>query len=226
MFLSLFFPCINSKGGLPSSGCSAFVKQFVMFTARKKIIKEGGADPSEIEDQVAQAFFDLEVNSNVLSAELKDLHFSSAKEIDVAGGKRAIVIFVPFRLLKNFHKIQPRLVPELQKKFSGKHVFIIAQRKILRKPGKDNHKKMQKRPRSRTLTAVHDAILDDLVYPTEVVGRRTRVRLDGARLLRIYLDRKEQQVTEYKLDTFAAVYKKLTGKEAVFEFPVVAAAEK
>jgi len=27
---------------------------------------------------------------------------------------------VPFRLLKNFHKIQSRLVRELEKKFSGK----------------------------------------------------------------------------------------------------------
>jgi len=198
-----------------------------MFTAPSKIIKERGAkEVTDIEDQVAQALFDLEVNSNDLKADLRDLHFSAAKELDIPGGKRAIVIFVPFRLLKSFHKIQNRLVTELQKKFSGKHVVIIAQRRILRKPGKNNHKKMQRRPRSRTLTAVHDAILEDLVYPTEVVGKLIRVRLDGSRLLRIYLDRKDQQTTEYKLDTFGAVYKKLTGKDAVFEFPTFNKKEK
>lgn len=35
------------------------------------------------------------------------------------------------------------------------------------------------------------------------------------------LDAKDKQNIEHKLDTFATVYKKITGKSAVFEFPVV-----
>jgi small subunit ribosomal protein S7e len=35
------------------------------------------------------------------------------------------------------------------------------------------------------------------------------------------LDRKDHTSLEYKLDTFSAAYKKLTGKEVVFEFPVM-----
>ena len=31
--------------------------------------------------------------------------------------------------------------------------------------------------RSRTLMAVHTAILDDLVYPAEIVGKRIRYKL-------------------------------------------------
>mmetsp|Transcript_12173 Transcript_12173/g.16818 ORF Transcript_12173/g.16818 Transcript_12173/m.16818 type:complete len:197 (-) Transcript_12173:98-688(-) len=192
-----------------------------MFTARKKIVKEGGAQPTEFEDQVAQAIFDLEVNSQELKADLKDLNIVSAKEVEVSGGRKAVVIFVPFRQAKAFHKIQKPLIGELEKKFTGKHVVIIAQRRILRKPGKNNHIKAQRRPRNRTLTAVHEAILDDLVYPTEIVGKRLRYRLDGSKQMKVYLDRKDQANTEYKLETFASVYKKLTGKDTVFEFPVV-----
>jgi small subunit ribosomal protein S7e len=72
---------------------------------------------------------------------------------------------------------------------------------------------------SRTLTAVHDAILEDLVFPAEIVGKRTRVKTDGSRLIKVHLDRGNQTFVEHKIPTFEAVYKKLTGKEVTFEFP-------
>ena len=40
-----------------------------------------------------------------------------------------------------------------------------------------------------------------------------------------FLDRKDQTLLEHKLDTFSSVYKSLTGKDVVFEFPAASAAE-
>jgi len=199
-----------------------FETSISLAATKVRSVKPTGVDPSELEDQVAQALFDLEVNSNDLKAELKDLTFVAAKEIEVSkgSGKKSIVIFVPFRQLKSYHKIQVRLIRELEKKFSGKHIVVIAQRRILKKPAKKNALRFQKRPRSRTATAVHAAIMEDLVYPTEITGKRERFRLDGSRLLKIHLDKKDQQNAEYKLETFGSVFKKLTGKDAIFEFPV------
>ena len=126
---------------------------------------------------------------------------------------------MPFRLLKAFHKIQQRLVRELEKKFSGKDVVIVANRRINPVPKAGF---ARARPRSHTLTAVHANLLEDLMYPTEIVGKR--LPLDGSRLLKVYLDPKDRNTTEYKLDTFAGVYKKMTGKEVTFEFPVAESA--
>merc|ERR1712088_1175087 len=63
----------------------------------------------------------------------------------------------------------------------------IGKRKILAKPTRKANKLKQKRPRSRTSVAVHQAVLDDMVYPAEIVGKRTRIRLDGSRLFKVHL---------------------------------------
>ena len=103
-------------------------------------------------------------------------------------------------------------------KVSGKHVLVIGQRTILGKAYNRNQKTTGPRPRSRTLTAVHDAILDDIVYPTEIVGKRTRVKTDGKRVMKVYLDSKDQANVEGRTDTFSAVYGKLTNKQVSFYF--------
>jgi len=186
--------------------------------ATKKIYKRQGEQATELEEAVAKAFVELEITSKEMSGDLRDLFILSAKEIELPGSKKAIVIFVPHRLHKRFQKLQSRLIRELEKKFSGKHVQIVAQRTILsgsfrrKNPG-------QMRPRSRTLTSVHNAILEDLVFPTAIVGKRIRFRADGSRLLKVYLDPKDVKEVDYKLKTFSTVYKKLTNKNVEFLFP-------
>ncbi|CAI9101214.1 OLC1v1038486C1 [Oldenlandia corymbosa var. corymbosa] len=191
-----------------------------MFTSRKKIHKDKDAEPTEFEESVAQALFDLENTNQELKSDLKDLYINSAVQIDVSGGRKAVVIHVPYRLRKAFRKIHVRLVRELEKKFSGKDVILIATRRILRPPKKGS---AVQRPRTRTLTAVHDAILEDVVVPAEIVGKRVRYRIDGSKIMKVFLDPKERNNTEYKLETFAAVYRKLAGKDVVFEYPMTEA---
>ncbi|KAL2919325.1 ribosomal protein S7A [Polyrhizophydium stewartii] len=193
-------------------------------SARSKIIKPAGVQPDELELQVAQNLFDLENNTAELKADLRGLQFTAAKEVEIGHGRKAIIIFVPVPLLRQFHKVQSRLVRELEKKFSDRHVLLIAQRRVLRKPTR-RARVTQQRPRSRTLTAVHEKILEDLVFPTEIVGKRTKVRVDGSKQIKVFLDRKDHTSLEYKLDTFSAAYKKLTGKEVKFEFPVSSGAQ-
>jgi len=187
-------------------------------SAQKKISKPKGEVPTELENTVARALLDLEASSKDLAAELSELYISAAKELDVGTGKKAVVLFVPYRQHAKYKKIQGRLIRELEKKLNGKFVLVLPQRTILSK--QYTRQKGQIRPRSRTLTAVHNAMLDDLVYPTQIVGKRLRVRLDGSKLLKVLLDPKDIKEVDYKLKAFNAVYKKLTNKNCEFLFPI------
>ncbi|XP_041997975.1 40S ribosomal protein S7-like [Salvia splendens] len=191
-----------------------------MYTASQKIHKDRNAEPTEFEESVAQALFDLENTNGDIKSDLKDLYINSALQVDVSGGKKAIVIHVPYRLRKAFRKIHSRLVRELEKKFSGKEVVVIATRRIVRPPKKGS---AVQRPRSRTLTSVHEAVLEDVVYPAEIVGKRIRYRLDGSKIMKVFLDPKARNDTENKLETFSGVYRKLSGKDVVFEYPTTEA---
>merc|ERR1711881_231543 len=144
------------------------------------IKKDKGAQPNELENQIAQAFVDLEINNEELRPALKNLYITSAREVVVNRSTAAIVVFVPYRLRELFRKGQVR-------------------------------------PRSRTLTAVHEAILGDVVYPANISAKRTRYLQDGNKLIKVELEN-PYEVSE-KLDTFSAVYAALTGKNATFALP-------
>jgi small subunit ribosomal protein S7e len=61
-------------------------------------------------------------------------------------------------------------------------VILIATRRIVRPPKKGS---AVQRPRNRTLTAVHEAMLEDIVLPAEIVGKRVRYRIDGSKIMKV-----------------------------------------
>ncbi|OEH79189.1 40s ribosomal protein [Cyclospora cayetanensis] len=190
-------------------------------TTRQRIVKADGSQPTDVEMEVERCLAEIESSAqSELRAEVAELTVCAVKPVDVpASGKAALVIFVPYRVYANVvRRIHARLIQELEKKLK-RHVVITAQRSIV---GLDYKRKNLKiRPRSRTLTSVQDAMLDDIVAPSEVVGRRWRVRADGSKLMKVHLDPKDKAKDnlEEKLWTFAAVYKRLTNKDAAFLFP-------
>lgn len=64
--------------------------------------------PSELETKLAQALIELESNVPELKSELRPLQISTAREVDVKGGKKAIVIFIPVPQLKGYRKVHAR----------------------------------------------------------------------------------------------------------------------
>ena len=193
-------------------------------TAASKIKKGEGKKISELETNICQALYDIQENPSnkgeTFGKVLSTLHIRAAKALALKGNKEAILLVVPYVQHAKWREIQKRVVRELEKKI-GKSVLLIAQRRILRKPGRNNKRKLQKRPMSRTVSSVHDAILEDLVYPSDIIGKRIRHKLNGRKILKVYLDKKDKATVGGKLDVYASVYRQLTGKDTVFMFPVI-----
>jgi small subunit ribosomal protein S7e len=191
-----------------------------MFAGREKIRKPAGKKLTEFEEKVAAEVYNL-VNSQSnedIKGQLDEIWFSGAVQLKLKdSGKESILLFLPFRLLSKYRPVQVRLVRELEKKFSGHQVVVVAQRTILPEISRTG-KRSGPRPRSRTLTAVQEAQLDDLVQPGEIVGKRLRVKPDGSKTLQVLLDPKDQNTLENKFETFEHVYRLLTGKVAKFSF--------
>lgn len=191
----------------------------MLLQTKAKIVKKDGSAPTELESRIAAELANLEANNAALKADLKNLHINAAREVELEGGRKSVLVFVPFPLLADFRKIQKTLIEELEKKLGGSHVLIIANRTMISGQGWARNTKLSGvRPRSRTLKAVQEALLDDIVFPAEITGKRIRVRVDGSRLLKVGLSAKDSTTVEAKLDTFKTVYGKLTHKAVEFSF--------
>lgn len=125
------------------------------------------------------------------------------------------MVLVPFRQLRTYRKVHSRVVRELEKKFATQ-VLIVPSRKIQGVPSSMT----TRRPRHRTLSAVHENWLEDVCFPAEITAKRTRVATNGGKSIKITLDPREKTNVENRLDAFAAVYTHLTGKKVTYEFPV------
>lgn len=157
--------------------------------------------------------------------EIKGFQLTKAIELQISEDKRekpVIIMFVPYHLLKTLHNNAKKLYIELEKKLRAT-VLLVVQRTIQSRWIKVplpliQLRKSQKRPHSRTLTAVHEAILDDLVLPSSIVGKRQRVRLDGSSYLKITLDKVDAHLMEGRVNAIKAAYKKLTNKIIEIDF--------
>ena len=188
-----------------------------MYNARGKILKKDD-EKTDLEEEIAKTIYDLEMKSE---ADLSNVYITGAEHFefeDRAGrASKALLVRIPFRSLPYFQKARGVVVGALEKKFKGSTVIVAANRTIVSKFQK-TAKGSGPRPRSRTLTNVHNALLEEVVAPAHIAAKHTRISAAGGRLVKVFLDPLDRDEVEDKLDAFAETYRRLTHKKVAFEF--------
>jgi len=126
-----------------------------------------------------------------------------------------LLVRIPHRSFAALKKVGNLIIDHLEEHFD-KLVFVVANRTIISPQAK--HHPTQMRPRSRTLTSVHQEILRDAVFPSNIAGRSMRVTLEGKRIQKVMLDLLDKSAMEAKLDAIAHVYQKLTTHKIALGF--------
>ena len=147
--------------------------------------------------------------------ELKDLKIESVKEVK-SEGATVLVITVPYKQIKAFQSAQATFLPDLEKKLNAQ-ICIIGKHRAFPKTPEHGRRFKAIRNYGRTLRSVNDAILDDLVFPTAIVGKRVHYDVNGKQVTRVILDKHDATRVEERLSGFAAAYNRLTGIVSVFE---------
>lgn len=139
------------------------------------------------------------------------------KEVKIVGEDKksytALVVYLPFVYVKNHKGLLAKLVNDIQSK-KKLPTFIVAHRTLLNKKSAQK----QKIPRNRTLTAVYDSILEDLISPGIIIGKRQRYHLDGSQHTKVFLNEESRAFLESKTHLIAQIYKQLTNRKVSFEF--------
>ena len=78
----------------------------------------------------------------------------------------------------------------------------------------------QKIPYNRTLTAVYDSVLEDLLLPGFIVARRMRVRSDGTHLYKVFANEASRKVLEERTEIIENLYKALTNRKLAIDFKI------
>jgi len=151
-----------------------------------------------------------------LKKDFESIKIDNAAEVMTSDNKRCFLVQVAEDSVKTVHRVHEELVKKLESKFHNP-VVIVPNRKRIN--GNLFRKYRGKKvPRTQTLTHVYDALLQDIIYPAAVVGKRVRYPKGKARVFKVFVDKSDKNLIEYKLNAIVATYKAFTNRELQVEF--------
>ena len=147
---------------------------------------------------------------------LDSIKIEHAKEIQINDDHKCVLVLISTNNLVGFKKVHSLLTKKLEESLSNPVIIIPAKKRV---NGKEYRTYVSKKvPRDRTLTAVFDGYLDDILYPATIVGKRIRYPKGKTRVYKVLVDPLDKETIEYKLDAMKACYIALTNRKLDIEF--------
>lgn len=151
-----------------------------------------------------------------LKKDLESIKIDNAADIHTSDNKRCFLVHVSEDSVTTLHKVHQELVKKLEFRFKNPVVIVPNRKRI----NGNLFRKYRgtKVPRNQTLSHVYDALLQDILYPAIIVGKRVRFPKSKARVFKVQVDKLDKEAVEYKLNAIIASYKALTNRELQVEF--------
>lgn len=188
-----------------------------MLMQSDKLGNKNRATVNEITKNLTTVLTRIQENDQSIKKDLESLKIENANEISVGADKRCYLVQVNESSVKNLQNVHSDIVKKLEEHFSTPVVIVPYRKKI---NGKLFRKfRGNKVQRDKTLSAVYDSYLEDLLYPATIVGKRVRYPKGKSRVYKVFVDPLDKESIEYKVNAIVACYKGLTNRELAIEFP-------
>ena len=182
--------------------------------SKKEAPKKGNI--SELQKNVSTEFEKIKDSEKDHKAELDTIKIEYANEVSMNDDQKCYLIQISTQNLAGFKKVHSLLTKKLEEHL-GNNVILIPKRK--RVNGKEYRTFVSKKvPRDKTLTAVFDGYLDDILYPATIVGKRVRYPVGKTRVYKVIVDPLDKESVEYRIPAITACYKAITNRILEIQF--------
>ena len=182
--------------------------------SKKEGAKKGAV--SEIQKNVSNALEKIKDSEKDHKNELETIKIEHANEVQVNDDSKCFLIQLSSSNMANLKKVHALLTKKLEEHLSNPVILIPAKKRV---NGKQYSTFVSKKvPRDRTLTAVFDGYLVDILYPATIVGKRIRYPAGKTRTYKVFVDPLDKETIQYKLDAMTACYRALTNRKLEIDF--------
>ena len=178
---------------------------------------EKQAAPNALREELSAIFLEVYRAAGEQRKPVRGSPVSEVREVthrDERGAQQiAYVVFVSYNFLRENRDLVSKLTNAVALK-KERPCFVVAQRTIIHPKSKYN----QKIPHNRTLTSVYEQLLEDLVFPAQVTGKRVRFASGGKQLIKYHLNAEAESFVRPRAELIRQAYHDLTGRTIALEF--------